>query len=279
VKSMEKIGIVGRTGAGKSSLTLALFRMIEASNGKIVIDKVDTSTLELHDLRSKIAIIPQDPVLFTGTVRSNLDPFGMYEDVDLWRTLEQVHLKETIQKLAEKLEAPIVENGENFSLGQRQLICIGRALLRNSKILVLDEATSAVDFETDSIIQTTIKENFKHCTVLTIAHRLNTIMDSDRVLVLDAGKVVEFDTPSNLLRNNRGIFAQLVNETGKASAKHLKRIASEKIEFVGEGKKEKKSKKEKKKKKSKKVEIVEEEQKNQILDIENMDEKNMNNFK
>jgi len=214
IRPQEKLGIVGRTGSGKSSLMLALFRMIELSGGKIVIDGVDISKLGLNDLRRALSIIPQDPTLFTGTVRSNLDPFNEYQDDDLWKALESVHMKEAISQLPSKLEAPITEGGENMSVGERQLMCLGRAILKKSKILVMDEATAAVDFETDSLIQTTIRREFKNVTVLTIAHRIHTVLDSDRILVFDAGKILELDTPQNLMDDHNSVFRSMLESSG-----------------------------------------------------------------
>uniref|UniRef100_A0A8C2XQZ4 ATP-binding cassette, sub-family C (CFTR/MRP), member 2 n=1 Tax=Cyclopterus lumpus TaxID=8103 RepID=A0A8C2XQZ4_CYCLU len=213
IDSTEKIGIVGRTGAGKSSLTNCLFRIIEASEGRILIDNVDISTIGLHDLRSRLTIIPQDPVLFSGTLRMNLDPFDKFSDEDIWRVLELSHLKDYVAGLQEGLQHEVAEGGENLSVGQRQLLCLARALLRKSRILILDEATAAVDLETDDLIQNTIREEFSHCTVLTIAHRLHSIMDSSRVMVLDAGKIVEFDSPSNLLQQ-QGHFYAMATDAG-----------------------------------------------------------------
>lgn len=209
----EKVGIVGRTGAGKSSLTLGLFRIIEAAEGKIFIDGVDISQLGLHELRSRITIIPQDPVLFSGSLRMNLDPFDSYSDEEVWRALEFSHLKSFVSGLPDKLSHECSEGGENLSVGQRQLLCLARALLRKTKILVLDEATAAVDMETDNLIQSTIRSQFEDCTVLTIAHRLNTIMDYTRVLVLDKGEMCEFDCPSSLIRQ-RGAFYQMARDAG-----------------------------------------------------------------
>ncbi|XP_078487529.1 multidrug resistance-associated protein 1-like [Ciona intestinalis] len=215
IKGGEKIGIVGRTGAGKSSLTLALFRIIESADGCITIDGKNISKMGLQDLRSKLSIIPQDPVLFSGTLRMNLDPFDSYSDDELWDALEHSHLKNFVLNLPLKLEHEVTEGGENLSVGQRQLVCLARALLRKSKILVLDEATAAVDLETDDLIQATIRVQFAECTTFTIAHRLNTIMDSTRVLVLDAGKVAEFDSPINLLKS-KGIFYSMAKDAGLA---------------------------------------------------------------
>ncbi|KAM9012500.1 multidrug resistance-associated protein 1 isoform 7-T8 [Ara ararauna] len=209
----EKIGIVGRTGAGKSSLTLGLFRINEAAEGEIIIDGVNIAKIGLHDLRFKITIIPQDPILFSGSLRMNLDPFDQHSDEDIWRSLELAHLKNFVSSLPDKLNHDCAEGGENLSVGQRQLVCLARALLRKSKILVLDEATAAVDLETDKLIQSTIKSQFEECTVLTIAHRLNTIMDYTRVLVLDRGEVVECDSPEHLLQQ-KGIFYSMAKDSG-----------------------------------------------------------------
>ncbi|KAJ2807528.1 hypothetical protein H4R20_001248 [Coemansia guatemalensis] len=213
----QKAGIVGRTGAGKSSLTLALFRIIEAASGQILLDGEDILQYGLFDVRSKLSIIPQDPVLFAGTVRENLDPFGSYNDQDIWRALEQAHLADYIRSKDERLEFMVTQSGGNFSVGQRQLICLARALLKHAKVLILDEATAAIDNETDAIIQQTIRSEFKDCTVLTIAHRLDTVIDSDMVLVIDGGRLAEYDTPQNLLANNDSIFTKLVKEAQSVS--------------------------------------------------------------
>uniref|UniRef100_A0A8C5JW94 MRP2 protein n=1 Tax=Junco hyemalis TaxID=40217 RepID=A0A8C5JW94_JUNHY len=217
IGSTEKVGVVGRTGAGKSSLTNCLFRLLEAAGGKIIIDDVDIATIGLHDLRNNLTIIPQDPVLFTGTLRMNLDPFDQYSDEEVWKALELAHLKTYVQGLPERLLHHVSEAGENLSVGQRQLVCLARALLRKAKILILDEATAAVDLETDHLIQTTIRSAFADCTVLTIAHRLNTIMDSNRVMVLHAGQIVEFDSPEELLRKE-GIFSAMAKDAGITAA-------------------------------------------------------------
>uniref|UniRef100_A0A673BQB4 ATP-binding cassette sub-family C member 5 n=1 Tax=Sphaeramia orbicularis TaxID=375764 RepID=A0A673BQB4_9TELE len=192
----ETIGIVGRTGSGKSSLGVALFRLVELTGGSIIIDGINIAQIGLDDLRSKLAIIPQEPVLFIGTVRSNLDPWDQYSDAEIWEALEKTHIKEMVSQLPHSLQSEVTENGENFSVGERQLLCVARALLRNSKILILDEATAAIDTETDRLIQETIRCAFGSCTTLIIAHRLNTVMSCSRVMVLDNGQVsCSLDTP------------------------------------------------------------------------------------
>jgi ABC-type multidrug transport system fused ATPase/permease subunit len=214
IKAGEKVGIVGRSGAGKSSLMLGLFRIVEPAEGTILIDGVDITKIGLDDLRSRITIIPQDSVLFGGSLRENLDPDGNCSDLELWSALRSSHLEKTVEILPGKLDAVIAQNGENFSVGQRQLICLARALLRKSKVLVLDEATAAIDIQTDALIQETIRKEFKACTVLTIAHRINTVMDSDKILVMDKGRVAEFDSPRNLLLSPESIFRGLASEAG-----------------------------------------------------------------
>jgi ABC-type multidrug transport system fused ATPase/permease subunit len=210
VQAGERIGVVGRTGAGKSSIMSTLFRLVELSGGSITIDGVDISTIGLHDLRSKLAIIPQDPTLFRGTVRSNLDPFDEHTDLELWSALRQADLVGQEAQIDDKtgrihLDSPVEEEGLNFSLGQRQLMALARALVRGSQIIVCDEATSSVDFETDQKIQRTIVDGFKGKTLLCIAHRLKTIIGYDRICVMDAGRIAELDTPINLY-DMGGIF-------------------------------------------------------------------------
>lgn len=224
IKGGERIGVVGRTGAGKSSMMLALFRLVEASEGSIEIDGVDIGKLGLETLRSKLAIMPQDPVLYSGTIRTNLDPVNEHKDIELWQALEKAHLKDQIEKQDLKLEAPVTEGGENWSIGQRCQICLARALLRHAKILIMDEATASIDLQTDDLIQQSLRREFK-CTVLTIAHRLNTIMDYDRVMVLSFGRIKEFESPAALLRNKDSIFTSMVNETGEETAQLLRKIA------------------------------------------------------
>ncbi|XP_039674707.1 multidrug resistance-associated protein 4-like isoform X3 [Perca fluviatilis] len=224
--SREKVGIVGRTGAGKSSLISALFRLAEPG-GRIMIDGFLTSEIGLHTLRQKMSIIPQDPVLFTGTMRKNLDPFRQHTDEDLWNALQEVQMKAVVEDLPNKLETMLTESGSNFSVGQRQLVCLARAILRKNRILIIDEATANVDPRTDSLIQQTIRDKFQECTVLTIAHRLNTIIDCDRILVLDAGRIQEYDEPYVLLQNQEGLFYQMVQQTGRAEAASLLHTAKQ----------------------------------------------------
>ncbi|EFA79345.1 hypothetical protein PPL_07763 [Heterostelium album PN500] len=221
IKPKERIGIVGRTGAGKSSIVLALFRLVESSQGRILIDGQDISKIGLKDLRKSLSIIPQDPVMFSGTLRENLDPFVEYTDAELWELLESIQLAGVVRANEGGLLCKVTDNGENWSVGQRQLICLGRALLRRPKILVLDEATASVDAQTDQLIQQTIRSKFSDCTILTIAHRLNTIMDSDRILVLDSGRISELDTPIRLLDNPDSILTWLVNETVNIAYKFI----------------------------------------------------------
>lgn len=218
IKPNEKIGIAGRTGAGKSSLALAIFRIIEPTSGFISIDGKNTSDLALYDLRSNLSIIPQDSQAFEGTIRQNLDPLKKHNDKELWEALELAHLNKHVLQLdgneGDKLSCKVSEGGSNFSSGQRQLMCLARALLNTSKVLILDEATAAVDVQTDKIIQETIRKYFKDKTIITIAHRLDTVMDSDKILALDQGRVKEFDSPSNLLQNPDSVFYSLCKQSG-----------------------------------------------------------------
>ncbi|XP_037656315.1 multidrug resistance-associated protein 4 isoform X2 [Choloepus didactylus] len=226
IKSREKVGIVGRTGAGKSSLISALFRLSEPE-GKIWIDKILTTEIGLHDLRKKMSIIPQEPVLFTGTMRKNLDPFNEHTDEELWNALKEVQLKETVEDLPGKMDTELAESGSNFSVGQRQLVCLARAILRKNRILIIDEATANVDPRTDELIQKKIREKFAQCTVLTIAHRLNTIIDSDKIMVLDSGRLKEYDEPYVLLQNRDSLFHKMVQQLGKAEAAALTETAKQ----------------------------------------------------
>nr|XP_028562054.1 multidrug resistance-associated protein 6-like isoform X2 [Podarcis muralis] len=213
INGREKVGIAGRTGAGKSSLAMGLLRLVEAAAGEIVIDGTNIALLGLHDLRSKVAIIPQDPVLFSGSLRMNLDPLGVCSEEEIWTALELTRLKSFVLDLPDQLAYECSEGGENLSVGQRQLICLARALLRKAKILVLDEATAAVDLETDLQIQATIRTQFRECTVLTIAHRVNTLLDCDRVLVMESGRVAEFNAPETLIAQ-KGLFYRMAEESG-----------------------------------------------------------------
>ncbi|QPC60528.1 hypothetical protein HYE67_002759 [Fusarium culmorum] len=227
IKHGERVGVVGRTGAGKSSMTLALFRFLEARSGSIAIDGVDISKLKLTDLRSKMSIIPQHPVLFSGTVRSNLDPFGEHTDMQLYEALTRVHLigqEDTPDgSMFKNLSSLISESGSNLSQGQQQLLCIARALLAASKVIVLDEATSAIDIATDVLIQKSIREWFTDRTMIVIAHRLSTVADFDKVLVLDGGRMVEFGTPKELWEKD-GVFRGMCKRTGSDEEENLRKV-------------------------------------------------------
>ncbi|CAG8467253.1 3846_t:CDS:2, partial [Scutellospora calospora] len=227
VEGQEKIGLVGRTGSGKSTITLALFRFVEPSDGKILVDGIDISSVGVEDLRSRITIIPQDPILFTGTIRSNLDAFSQYEDSDILESLIRVHLIPSIEdeetnsssedniNVFKNLDTPVSEGGKNFSQGQRQLLCLARALLRSSKIILMDEATASIDFAMDEKIQKMIRTEFADCTVLCIAHRLRTVIDYDKILVIDRGNVIEFDSPYNLITDSNSLFYRMCQNSGE----------------------------------------------------------------
>lgn len=223
----EKVGICGRTGCGKSTLVLTLYRMIELEQGRIFLDNIDISKIGLWDLRSRLALVPQDPVVFSGTIRSNLDPFEESNgDSELWVALEKAGLKSVVERLSGGLDGVISEGGSNLSTGQRQLLCMARALLRKTSVLILDEATSNVDGGTDALIQKTIRESFKDFTVLTIAHRLHTIIDSDRVMLLEKGELVEFDSPQGLLSDKGSKFSGFVDQSLPREANSLRKVAS-----------------------------------------------------
>lgn len=218
--------MVGRTGAGKSSIIQSIFRLAQ-NEGQILIDDVDIGAIGLHDLRKKISIIPQEAILFSGTLRFNLDPFSERKDDELWDALDQVELKSIVSAMSGGLDAKVLDGGSNFSVGQRQLLCLARAILRDNKILIFDEATANVDSNTDKLIQLTIRNNFANCTVITIAHRLNTIMDSDKVLVVDAGEIVEFGHPFELIQKADGYFKRLLNQINGSTATAIALVAKE----------------------------------------------------
>ncbi|OAD04591.1 hypothetical protein MUCCIDRAFT_139587 [Mucor lusitanicus CBS 277.49] len=233
IKPMEKVGIVGRTGSGKSTLALSFFRFIEASEGSILIDDMDISKIGTKDLRSNLTIIPQDPVLFSGTLGSNMDPFDQFTQQEIFTALRRVHLlddtseQDVNQNVFQDLATLVSEGGKNFSQGQRQLLCLARALLKRSKVVLMDEATASVDFETDKAIQKTITTEFKDSTILCIAHRLNTVIEYDRILVLDHGEILEFASPLDLLQDEDSAFYKMCRNSGEfdnllqlAKAKH-----------------------------------------------------------
>uniref|UniRef100_A0A0D9W8R3 ABC transporter C family member 13 n=1 Tax=Leersia perrieri TaxID=77586 RepID=A0A0D9W8R3_9ORYZ len=217
IPGRKKVGIVGRTGSGKSTLIQALFRIVEPREGTIEIDNIDICRIGLHDLRGRLSIIPQDPTMFEGTVRGNLDPLNEYSDQRIWEILDKCQLGDIVRQSPKKLDSTVVENGENWSVGQRQLFCLGRVLLKRSNVLILDEATASVDSSTDAIIQETIRDEFRDCTVLTIAHRIHTVIDSDLILVFSEGRIIEYDTPLKLLENENSEFSRLIKEYSRRS--------------------------------------------------------------
>ncbi|KAM0050639.1 putative ABC-type xenobiotic transporter [Helianthus debilis subsp. tardiflorus] len=217
IKGGEKIGVVGRTGGGKSTLIQVLFRLVEPCGGSITIDGINISTLGLHDLRSRFGIIPQEPILFEGTVRSNVDPIGQHSDEEIWRSLQRCQLYDVVAAKPGKLDSAVVDNGDNWSVGQRQLLCLGRVMLKHSRLLFMDEATASVDSQTDAVIQKIIREDFADCTIISIAHRIPTVMDCNRVLVIDAGYAKEFDKPSRLIERP-SLFGALVQEYANRSS-------------------------------------------------------------
>lgn len=212
IQGAEKVGICGRTGSGKSSLMLGLFRLVDKSEGQIEIDGRDIANVPLRLLRSHLSIIPQDPVLFAGSVRFNLDPVELYTDEEIWKALEIAQLVPIIKSKPELLNSTVAEGGENFSLGQRQLFCLARALLRNSKILIMDEATASVDMITDKIVQKVINHHFKDKTILTIAHRVSSILNYDTIVVLKNGSIIEKGSPSELKSKIDSIFSNMIRD-------------------------------------------------------------------
>jgi len=232
VAAGSKVGVVGRTGAGKSSLINTLFRLMELDAGVIRVDGVDISQLGLHQLRGALAIIPQVPALFTGTLRFNLDPFGEYSDEEVWQAVQRAHLHEVVSRSPLGLDMQLREGGSPFSMGQKQLVALARALLKSAKVLVLDEATASVDVETDALIQKTIREEFRGCTLIAIAHRLHTVIESDLLVVMDAGYAVECGKPVELLNNPEGVFTSMVRETGEATERFLRAVALGETEIM-----------------------------------------------
>ncbi|KAM7254412.1 hypothetical protein ACFE04_003792 [Oxalis oulophora] len=232
-RERTRVGVVGRTGSGKTTLISALFRLVEPASGAIFIDGIDICSIGLKDLRLKLSIIPQEPTLFNGSIRSNLDPLGLYLDEDIWKALEKCQLKATISSLPNKLDSSVSDEGENWSAGQRQLFCLGRVLLRRNRILVLDEATASIDSATDAILQKIIREEFAECTVLTVAHRVPTVIDSDMVMVLSYGKLLEYDEPSKLMETNTSSFSKLVADNNNGGM-HLASVVGKSEDKPGQ---------------------------------------------
>ena len=213
INSGEHVGVVGRTGSGKSTIALCLFRILEAYEGKIYIDNVDISTLGLKKLRSSLTIIPQDATIMDGTLRYNIDPIGQFNDQNIINVMSKIGFEYIIHNHPDGLSQNISENGSNLSIGEKQLICITRAILRKTKIIVMDEATASIDFKTEEIIQRAINEILKESTLITIAHRIKTVINSDKILVLDNGEIIEYDTPDNLLKNKDSFFYDFYNKS------------------------------------------------------------------
>ncbi|KAJ0075537.1 hypothetical protein Patl1_33436 [Pistacia atlantica] len=218
-KEGTRVGVVGRTGSGKTTLISTVFRLVEPESGRILIDGLDICSMRLKDLRTKLSIIPQEPTLFRGSVRTNLDPLGIDSDTKIWEALEKCQVNATICRLPMLLDSSVSDEGENWSVGPRQLFCLGRIPLKRNRILVLDEATASIDSATDATLQRIIREEFTGCTVITIAHRVPTITDSDKVMVLSYGKVVEYDEPSKLMESNSA-FANLLSEYWSSNRKN-----------------------------------------------------------
>ena len=230
IRGGERLAVVGRTGSGKSTLLAVLFRLIDPCGGSVRIDGVDTGTVGVGDVRSSLTAIPQEPVLFSGTVRANIDPFGTCTDDTLWRALRKCGLESHVASMG-GLDAAVGEGGEGLSAGQRQLVCLARALVRETKVLVLDEASSSLDLASDRLVQLGIRHDFEGCTVICVAHRLATVVDYDRVLVLDYGRVVELGSPADLMRTEGGVFRAMVEELGPDMFAHLLKIADGEIGF------------------------------------------------
>ena len=209
----EKIGIVGRTGSGKSTISLCLFRLLEPLSGKITIDGVDITTIGLMKLRSSLTIIPQDPALMEGTLRYNIDPMNQHSNSDIVNVMKKINFDYIISEHPDGINQVIAEGGSNLSVGEKQLICITRAILRKSKIVIMDEATASIDYKTEEIIQKAVNEIMENSTVITIAHRIKTILNCDRVITLDNGEIIDFDSPKKLLDRKKGLFYELYNKS------------------------------------------------------------------